>query len=280
MSKTLEQDLNGVPETLLITLYLRAMETQRPDALIKDEKAEELFQKIGDEGLYDFNRMKSLHLSEENKLVIILRNREIDRCTREYLARRPDAVVVHIGCGLDTRFERVDNGQAEWYDLDLPHVIDLRRKLMGDEAGRRHLLGCSVLEDEWLDRVSVHRRCPFLFLAEGVFMYFTEMQVKHLVLTLRDRFPGAELAFDAYSPIHVWRHNLQTSTSKISFPTHWGIWHGQEIEGWGDGIRLLSEWGFFDDPTPRLDRIRWLRSIEALARTLRIYHFQLGKAAG
>src|SRR5512136_2567964 len=167
MSKTLEQDLSGVPETLLITLYMRAMETQRPDALIKDEKAVELFQKIGDEGLYDFSRMKSLHLSEENKLVIILRNREIDRCAREFLARRPDAVVVHIGCGLDTRFERVAerNGRAEWYELDLPHVIDLRRKLMGDEAGRRHLLGCSVLEDEWLDKVSVYRWRPFLFLA-------------------------------------------------------------------------------------------------------------------
>jgi O-methyltransferase involved in polyketide biosynthesis len=280
MSKTLEQDLSGVPETLLITLYLRAMESQRPDALIRDKKAEELFQKIGDEGLYDFNRMKSLHLSEENKLVIILRNREFDRCARDFLARRPDAVVVHIGCGLDTRFERVDDSRAEWYELDLPHVIDLSRKLMGDETGRRHLLGCSVLEDEWLDKVSVHRRRPFLFLAEGVFMYFKEAQVKRLVLTLRDRFPGAELIFDAYSPIHVWRHNLQYLISKIKFPTHWGIWHGQEIEVWGKDIRLLSEWGFFDEVTPRLNRIRWLRGIEAAARTIRIYRFQLGEAAG
>jgi len=282
MSRTLEQDLSGVPETLLITLYLRAMETQRPDALIKDEKAEELFRKIGDEGLYDFNRMKSLHLSEENKLVIILRNREIDRCARDFLARCPDAVVVHIGCGLDTRFERVAerNDRVEWYELDLPHVIDLRRKLMDDEAGRRHLLGCSVLEDEWLDTVSVHRWRPFLFLAEGVFMYFTEAQVKRLVLTLRDRFPGAELIFDADSPIHVWRHNLQYLISKLKFPTHWGIWHGQEIEAWGKDIRLLGEWGYFDEETPRLNRIRWLRGIEAAARTFRIYHFQLGKAVG
>jgi methyltransferase (TIGR00027 family) len=282
VSKTLEQDLSGVPETLLITLYMRAMETQRPDALIKDEKAEDLFRKIGDDKLYDFSRIKSLHLSEENKLVIILRNREIDRCAREYLARRPDAVVVHIGCGLDTRFERVAerNSQVEWYDLDLPHVIELRRKLMDDEAGRRHLLGCSVLEDKWLDTVSVHRRRPFLFLAEGVFMYFTETQVKRLVLTLRDRFPGAELVFDAYSPIHVWRHNLQYLISKIKFPTHWGIWHGQEIEAWGKDIRLLGEWGYFDEKTSRLNRIQWLRGIEAAARTFRIYRFQLGKVAG
>jgi O-methyltransferase involved in polyketide biosynthesis len=128
--------------------------------------------------------------------------------------------------------------------------------------------------------VSAHRLRPFLFLAEGVFMYLEEAQVKSLVLTLRDRFPGADLVFDAYSPIHVLRHNLQFSASKIHFPVHWGIWRGQELEGWGDGIRLLDEWGFFDDPTPRLDRIRWLRSTEALARTIRIYHFQLGKAAG
>ena len=280
MSKTLEQDLSGVPETLLITLYLRAMESQRPDELIRDKKAEELFQKIGDEGLYDFNRMKSLHLSEENKLVIILRNREFDRCAREYLARRPDAVVVHIGCGLDTRFERVDNGQVEWYDLDLPDVIELHRRMIGGEGGRYHLLACSALEDAWMEAVSVHRRRPFLFLAEGVFMYFTEAQVKRLVLTLRDRFPEAELIFDAYSPIHVLRHNLQYLISKIKFPTHWGIWHGQEIEAWGKDIRLLGEWGYFDEETPRLNRIRWLRGIEAAARTFRIYRFQLGKAAG
>lgn len=280
MSEAVNVNLSGVAETLLITLYMRAMETQRPDALIKDEKAVALLKKISGEGLYDFNRMKSLHLSEENKLVIILRNREIDRGTRDFLARHPDAVVVHIGCGLDTRFERVDDGWVEWYDLDLPNVIELRRKLMGNKVEHHHLLSSSVLEDEWLDRVSVYRQRPFLFLAEGVFMYLAEAQVKHLVLTLRDRFPGAELIFDAYSPIHVWRHNLQYLISKLKFPTHWGIWHGQEIEGWGDGIHLISEWGYFDEETPRLNRIRWLRGIEAMARTFRIYHFQLGKAAG
>jgi O-methyltransferase involved in polyketide biosynthesis len=270
--------LSGVAESLLITLYIRAMESQRPDALIHDEESESLLKKISDDGLYDFDRMISLHLSEENKLVIILRNREIDRWAQDFLRRYPDAVVVHIGCGLDTRFERVDNSRAEWYDLDMPGVIDLRRKLMGDPGGRQHLLGCSVLDDEWLETVSAHRQRPFLFLAEGVFMYLTEAQVKRLVLTLRDRFPGAELVFDAYSPIHVWRHNLQYSLSKIKFLTHWGIWHGQEIEGWGNGIRMLGEWGYFDEETPRLNRIRWLRGIEAAARTMRIYRFQLGKA--
>jgi O-methyltransferase involved in polyketide biosynthesis len=280
MSETTNPNLSAVAGTSLITLYLRAMESQRPDALIRDERAVAVARKISDAGLYDFGRIKSLHLTEANKLVVILRNRELDRYAQDFLAHHPEAVVVHIGCGLDSRFERVDNKQVEWYDLDLRHVIDLRRKLIGDEEERHHFLACSVLDSAWMNTVSVHRQRPFLFLAEGVFMYFAEAQVKSLVLTLRDRFPGAGLVFDALSPIHVWRHNLQMRTFKVAIHVRWGIWHGQELEGWGAGIRLLDEWGFFDDPTPRLDRIRWLRSIEALARTLRIYHFQLGKAAG
>ena len=279
MSETTSQDLNGVAETLLITLYIRALESQRPDALIKDEKAEALVKKISNDGFYDFDRIKSLHLSDANMLVIILRNREFDRYARDFLERHPEAVVVHMGCGFDRRFERVDNGQVEWYDLDLPDVIELRRKFIGDEVERYHLLACSVLKVDWLETVSAHCPRPFLFVAEGVFMYFEGAQVKSLVLTLRDRFPGAELIFDTYSPIHVWRHNLQTSTSKIKFRTQWGIWHGQELEGWGDGIRLLDEWGYFDPNEPRLASIRWLRPIESLARTFRIYHFQLGKTS-
>jgi O-methyltransferase involved in polyketide biosynthesis len=263
--------LSGVSESLLLTLYIRAMESRRPDTLIQDDKAVALVSQMS----YDFSRMRLLHLSDANKLVIILRSREFDRHPRDYLRRHPNAVVVHMGCGLDARFERVDDGRVEWYDLDLPDVIELRRDLMGDEGERYLLLGCSVLEGAWLEVVGAYRQRPFLFLAEGVFMYFKRAQVKSLVLTLLDHFPGAELVFDSYSPLHVWRSNLQTA--KFGLRVHWGIRHGQEIEGWSDGIRLLDEWGYFDQPEPRLSHIRWMRPIESLARTLRIYHFQLGK---
>lgn len=273
MPGEINKDMSGVSESLFATLYLRAMETLRPDALIKDEKAVELVRQMS----YDFSRVRSISLSEENKLVIILRSREFDRYAKGFLMRHPQSVVVHIGCGLDVRFERVDNGLVEWYDLDLPEVVEVRRNLLGGERDRYHLLGCSVLEQAWMEAVNSFRSRSFLFLAEGVFMYLEGLQVKSLVLSLRDHFPGSELVFDAYSPIHVLRHNLQTFTSKIHFPAHWGIWHGQKIESWGDGIRLLDEWGYFDCPEPRLKRIRWMRPIETLARTFRIYHFQLGK---
>ena len=225
--------------------------------------------------------MKQIPMKEVNKVVPLLRNRQFDRYAQDFLTRHPDGVVVHIGCGLDSRFERVAerNSQVDWYDLDLPHVIELRRKLIGDERERYHFLACSVFEEAWMEAVSALRQRFFLFMAEGVFPYFEETQVKSLVLALRDRFPGAELVFDAISPFELWVGNIRLAISKLGVRARWGLRRGQELEGWGDGIRLLDEWGFCDDPTPRLDNLRWISHIPLLARALRVYHFQLGKAA-
>ena len=83
-----------MPETSLITLYIRALESQHPNALIKDKKAVQLVTRMS----YDFARIRQLPLSEVNKLVIILRNREFDQSAQDFLTRHPDAVVVHNGC--------------------------------------------------------------------------------------------------------------------------------------------------------------------------------------
>jgi O-methyltransferase involved in polyketide biosynthesis len=277
LSETSDLNLSDISETLLIPLYYRAIETQRPDAMIKDEKAVELIKRLSSEGpiRYDSDWLKQTPMSKANKVMRIMLTREMDRYTRDFLGRHPEAVVVHIGCGLDSRFDRVDNGQVEWYDLDVPDVIELRRKLIGDEGGRYHLLGCSMLEPVWLDAVGAHRGRPFLFLAEGVFMYFTEVQVKSLVLRLRDHFPGAELVFDAWRPFEVWLGNLV-----LGGLLRWGFWRSQKLEGWGGGIRLLDEWGYFDRPEPRLHSFRWMAPIWRLLKPMRVFYFQLGEVAG
>jgi O-methyltransferase involved in polyketide biosynthesis len=267
------QDLSGVAETLLIPLCIRAVESQRSDALIKDEKAVAMVRQMDQ----DFLRNKLAKIDEETQAAIVLRNREFDRHARDFLARYPEAVAIHIGCGLDARFERVDNGRAEWYDLDLPEVIELRRKFIGGEGARYHLLAYSVLDSTWLDAVSAHRQRPFLFLAEGVLMYLDKAQVKSLVLTLREHFPGAELVFDAFSPYTVWANNLRLSLTKFGARYRWGLKRGREIESWGDGIHLLDEWFPFSRPEPRLAHIRWMRHIPLFARVMGIFHYRLGE---
>ena len=285
MTETTYQDLSGVAETLLIPLYIRAMESQRPDALIKDERAEALVRQMDQDSLQsklakieDYSAIPSFM-----QVAIILRSREFDRHARDFLARHPEAVVVHIGCGLDTRFERVDNGRVEWYDLDLPDVIELRRKLIGGEGERYHLLACSVLDSAWLDTVSAHRRRPFLFLAEGALMYFDEAQVKSLVLTLKEHFPGAELVFDAFSPFFSWANNLRVTLTKIGARSYWALKRSKDLERWSDpstslragGIRLLDERFPFQYPEPRLGRALAVRHIPFFTKTIGVFHYQL-----
>ncbi len=219
---------------------------------------------------------KTTALTEDSgRVVMILKTREFDRFAQDFLGRHPDAVVVHIGCGLDTRFERVDNGRVEWYDLDLPDVIELRRKLIGGEGERYHLLSCSVLDSAWLDVVSAHHQRPFLFLAEGVFMYFEEAQVKSLVLTIREHFPGAELVFDAYSPFLFWTHNLKVTRTGIGAHLHWSLKRPQDLERWRDGIRLLDERYPFQAPEPRLRRAWKVRLVPFLATGIGVFRYQL-----
>jgi len=107
MSENVNPNLSGVAETLLIPLYNRAMESRRPDALMKDEKAVALVTQMS----YDFDQVRKIRMTEGNKVARIMLTREMDRCARDFLSRHPRAAVVHIGCGLDSRFERVDNGK-------------------------------------------------------------------------------------------------------------------------------------------------------------------------
>ncbi len=268
------EGLSGVAETLLIPLYVRALESRRPDALLVDERAVAF---VATREL-ELARIKKIKMDEEDRVTLVLRSREIDRHVRAFLARHSSAVVVHIGCGLDSRFERVKDGSVVWYDLDLPEVIALRRTLLGDEAGRYHLLATSVFDHAWMDVVSRHHPRPVLFVAEGVLMYFEERAVRALVCTLRERFPGSELVFDAFSPFLVRANNLRLrlSRSPIDARYRWGLRRARDLEAWGEGIRLLEEWFPLDRPEPRLSRVRWMRHIRPLARVLGVYHYRLG----
>lgn len=271
MSENTLQDLNDVAETLLFPLYVRALESQRPDALLKDEKAVSLV------ATHDFSRIKQLKMDEGDRIALVLRNREFDRHVRDFLARCPEAAVVHMGCGLDSRFERVDNGLVEWYDLDLPEVIDLRRKLIGDEGERYHFLPYSAFDNAWFHIVDIHR--PMLFLAEGVLMYFEEAQVKSLVLALRDQFPGAEFVCDAFSPFLVRANNRRMGRTNFSARYHWALKRPKDIESWGADIQLLEAWYPFDRPEPRLAHLRWIRFIPLLAKVMGVFHYRLGKVS-
>jgi methyltransferase (TIGR00027 family) len=260
-------NLHGVTETMLISLYFRVIESQRSDGIIKDPAAEEILEKLE----HDFSPYRKLH---EDQTFTALRIRQFDRYVLGFLKKHPTGTVVSMGSGLDTRFERVDNGKGHWFDLDLPEVIETRRKLL-KESSRNRYIAKSVFQFSWMDNVAKSKG-PYLFITEGVLVYLPPDKIKSLVLELTKRFKGSELVFDCMSKLSMRMHNSNKILQKTQASLHFYMDDRREMEAWGNGIRLLETWYYLDETEERTRNIRWMRWIPPLNRLAYILRYQLG----
>jgi len=259
-------NLQGVARTLLVPLACRAIESLRADAIIHDPRAVEVYNALG--GSRDF----LMGMSGHDLFATAMRVRQFDTFARAFLAKNPGGLVVDIGCGLDTRFDRLDDGQMAWLGVDLPEVIELRRQWLPDSA-RRKTIPKSMLDLTWLDEVARLNK-PVIFLAEGVFPYFSTGNVRPLVMAMAEGFPAGELAFDALSPLMAWIHNRTSSVLKRSGTSvRWDAKNPTELEAWG--LCLLERWGYFDKSEPRLGGADLIRFIPPLANATYILHYRL-----
>ncbi len=209
------------------------------------------------------------------QLTATMRARQFDCYTQDFLQAHPCGTVVDIGCGLDTRFYRLDNGTATWFALDLPEVMALRRRLL-TENERYRFISASALDLRWLDELWTRAGAECLFLAEGVLPYLQPGEVKRLVLALRERFLGAELVFDALPRWQVSTGRLHPSLRKTGAHLGWGLDDIRAPERWGRGLRLLSAWYYFEQPEPRLRQLRLFRFFPPLGRGFKILRYRLG----
>jgi O-methyltransferase involved in polyketide biosynthesis len=254
--------LRGVSETLLMPLWSRAVESARPDAILRDPKGKGIVEALD----YDFGRFARLGV---DPVGYCSRAAIIDRLVSQWLEMHPAGAVVEIGVGLDTRFERLDNGKAIWFELDLPEVIALRRHFFAEEP-RRRLLPGSVFEPAWMEQVRGECPGPVLLVAEGVFYFFEEKRLRELFRLLVKNFPGGGLIFDCQSPWFLWysrlRHPVRGSELR------WSLSRVKNLEGWDPGIRVRRWIGFGDSPYydghfRRFPAVfRWIRKVWPPAR--------------
>lgn len=229
--------LTAEKETLLVPLFSKAVASGNPHPLIVDPKAREILDRID----YDLD---GLAVPRQTLITLALRAKQLDVYVRDYLDRSVHPVVLHLGCGLDSRHLRVGFDQGEWYDVDYPDVIELRRKFY-DETSHHHMISSSVTDRDWLDRVSADA-APACVVAEGLLMYLDEEDVRRLFLDLRRRRPSSEIVFDVYSRLTARGANRHPSIKKTGARIRWGIDDAKTIESWDSGIRLLEEWFFTD----------------------------------
>jgi O-methyltransferase involved in polyketide biosynthesis len=257
-------------ETLLIVLYAKA---QPNNPLFFDPKAREILDRVD----YDFKRLR---VPYKTVVLVCQRAKKLDAVTRTFLAEHPNGVVLHLGCGLDSRFWRVDNGQVEWYDLDMPPVIELRRQFFPGQE-RYHSIASSVTDLTWIDLVAIKDR-PVLVVAEGLLMYLDEADVKRLFLRLCEAFPGCRLIADVFSKMTARSAAKHPSLKQTGAKLGWGVDDPHEVESWAPGIRLLEEWYFTQDPD--LNRLstgyrlayKLAGAFKMVQRAQRIVYYQLG----
>jgi O-methyltransferase involved in polyketide biosynthesis len=180
--------LEGVSETMLWTLHNRASEAKRPDAFLVDPEAVRIYDAIPYDYVRKFGKPDGSHP---------LRSRIFDDALRPWLRAHSGGTVVELGCGLETQFQRIDDGQVRWLCVDVAQAIDVRERFLPATDRCQHLRA-SALDLCWLDRVAPSR--GVFVSAQGLFMYFTEAEVRALLVAIAERFPGVELMFDVIPP--------------------------------------------------------------------------------
>lgn len=229
--------LTAESETLFIPLYSKA-EMSREGKILSDKKAEEIVSSIE----YDFSKNK---ISKYVNIYMGIRAAIIDDYANKYLKMNPGAIVLHLGCGLDSRIERMIEKPHLWYDLDLPDVIKVRKQFYVETENYR-MISSSVTDLEWINSIE-SSISPTLIIAEGLTMYLKEEEIKELFLAFKSKFEQADLIFDAYSLSSVRMSKYKNPVNKMGATIRWGLDSPHEIEKFADGITHLETRYFTDD---------------------------------
>jgi O-methyltransferase involved in polyketide biosynthesis len=226
--------LTGPQETLLATLWSRALDSRSPHPVLGDVEADRAVQRIE----YDFRKAG---INAGTAAGVALRARTLDGFTREFLAAEPEATVLHLACGLDTRVHRLAPAPSvRWVDVDHPEVVALRERILPPPpAADYRTIGASVTDEGWLDAVPADR--PTVAVFEGLTMYLREEEGKALIQQITARFPRGELLFDCYGSLGIRLQKLVPAVRRSGSTLHWGIDDPRALESWHGGLVCLAD---------------------------------------
>jgi O-methyltransferase involved in polyketide biosynthesis len=209
--------LRAEQQTLVIPLYAKALDFRAERSVLNDRRSSEIVDLID----FNFESVKS-----RGGGLLVLRARQLDDWIREFLGKQPNAVVLNLGCGLDTRITRLNPlTSVSWFDIDFPEVIDVRRNFYSDRDGYR-MVGCSITQPEWLEQIPRHR--PVIVVADGVLEYVAPSDVEVLLNRVTDNFHHGQIVFDVLNS-----YALRAATERIHEHTgatlRWAVDDPREI---------------------------------------------------
>ena len=244
-------DLSQVSRTAILLLICRAIEAGKNQSGFNDPMA-----------VLCLERLISIASEEEKRWIIkrkrmyagiqardakagVRRVKAFDNAANRFIADHPKCTVINLACGFDTRFWRIENENCHYIELDLPGVIELKKEILKDHLGYE-VIGSSVLDTSWIDKVTVNGNTGFLLIAEGLFMWLPQTEATRLFKEIGERFNRSQLVLDMVPEKYtkgIWK-TLVRLHSRIDFglDVAWdfGIKHPQDIEAYGKGLKVIG----------------------------------------
>ena len=233
MSNKIKIEKNTVQETLVMPLYGKAWAVKNFPDLFHDRDCQRLMDRLD----YDFSTMQAQEGGVKMKIAALAsatRQYALVCEVREYLKDHPQALVVNLGCGLDTAGHQADNGKCRFANVDFPNVIEIREQLM-PSTEREKNIGCDLNDQGWFDKIDFRKEDGVVFIASGVFVYFKKSDVKKLFCAMAERFPGARLAFDGQNKRGMEMDLKAVKASGIDVSTNFYLEDPEkELSSWSD----------------------------------------------
>ena len=204
--------MNNVNKTLYIPLYGKAYVSQK-GILLCDKKAEEIW---AAEGFKLGGKSKSKWLA----YYMGIRSAVFDEWLSQKMDELENAVVLHIGCGMDSRVLRVGTRGHKWYDVDFADVIVERGRYFAETDDYKMLAG-DAGESEWLSQIPQNDHAVVVL--EGVSMYLSHKEMQNLINNLCAHFKKVSLLVDCYSTFAAKMSKYKNPVNEVGVTEVYGI---------------------------------------------------------
>ncbi len=228
-------NLEGVEKTMLLTLFAKAKYSQQKNHKFYDSKAIEVISKID----YDFS------IADKDKFMqlgTIARTILLDEMVGDYINAHPDCTIVNIASGMDTRFNRLDNGKINWYNVDLENSANYRLKYIED-TDRVKTLAFSAMDPSWAQQISIRK--DVLFIIEGLTMYLKQSDVEDIINIIDDNFDRCTVFMEIMPPISV-ENTKEESIEDADAKFIWSVEKGRELTKFNHNFKWIKDVNLFD----------------------------------
>ena len=211
--------MNNVNKTLYIPLYGKAY-VSKMGIILQDKRAEEIWDKEG-------FKLKGKSKSKWLAYYMGMRSRVFDNWVKDLIDKEKDPTVIHIGCGMDSRSERIGTSKVCWYDVDFPQVIEERERYYRETESYK-MISADARNTDWLMQIK-ETKCAIVVM-EGICMYLSPEEIKSLLSGIADHFDRASILMDCYTVFAAKASKYKNPINDVGVTEVYGIDDPGEVE--------------------------------------------------